>query len=87
MRSSEATRRNARAALIWHHRVNLGRTLDIPWVGPTQRPVASAFSIADSRTNDAEGEKRRADELRRCVPSETCFVHYLGGASRHQLFQ
>ncbi len=33
-RSSEATRRNARAALIWLHRVNLRRTLDIPWVPP-----------------------------------------------------
>ena len=30
-RSSEATRRNARAGLIWHFRVNLGRTLDITW--------------------------------------------------------
>ena len=29
-RSSEATRRNARAGLIWHFRVNLGRTMDIP---------------------------------------------------------
>ena len=26
-RSSEATRRNARAGLVWHFRVNLGRTL------------------------------------------------------------
>lgn len=46
-RSSEATRRNARAALIWHHRVNLVKTLDIPWVGPTQRPVPSAFSVEE----------------------------------------
>jgi hypothetical protein len=27
-RSSEATRRNARA--VWHNRVNMGKTLDIP---------------------------------------------------------
>ena len=46
-RSSEATRRNARAALIWHFRVNLGKTLDIPWVGPLQRPVPSAFSVEE----------------------------------------
>jgi integrase len=44
-RSSEATRRNARAALIWHFRVNLAKTLDIPWVGPLQRPVPSTFSV------------------------------------------
>ena len=29
--SSPATRRNARAALIWYFRVDLGKTLDIPW--------------------------------------------------------
>jgi integrase len=46
-RSSEATRRNARAALIWHFRVNLGRTLDIPWVRPLQRPVPSAYSVEE----------------------------------------
>ena len=46
-RSSEATTRNARAALIWYHRVDLGRTLDIPWVRPTQRPVPSAFSVEE----------------------------------------
>jgi hypothetical protein len=42
-RSSEATKRNARAALIWHFRVNLGRTLDIPWVRPP--PSASSKRI------------------------------------------
>jgi hypothetical protein len=41
-RSSKARRRHARAALIWHHRVNLGRTVDIPWVRPAQWPVPSA---------------------------------------------
>jgi integrase len=46
-RSSEATRRNARAALIWHFRVNLGRTLDIPWVRSLQRPVPSAYSVEE----------------------------------------
>jgi site-specific recombinase XerD len=46
-RSSDATRRNARAALIWHHRVNLGKTLDIPWVGPKQWPIPSAFSVEE----------------------------------------
>jgi site-specific recombinase XerD len=46
-RSSEATRRNARAALVWHFRVNLGRTLDIPWVPPTHWPVPSAFSVEE----------------------------------------
>ena len=46
-RSSEATRRNARAALVWHSRVNLGKTLDIPWVRPLQRTVPSAFSIEE----------------------------------------
>jgi site-specific recombinase XerD len=44
-RSSEATRRNARAGLIWHFRVNVGTTLDIPWVRPLQRPIPSAFSV------------------------------------------
>jgi hypothetical protein len=46
-RSSEATRRNARAALIWHFRVNLGMTLDIPWVRRLQRPVPSAYSVEE----------------------------------------
>jgi integrase/recombinase XerD len=46
-RSSEATRRNARAALVWHFRVNLGKTLDIPWVRPLHRPVPSAFSVEE----------------------------------------
>jgi integrase len=46
-RSSEATRRNARAALIWHFRVNLGKTLDIPWVRPLQRPLPCAFSVEE----------------------------------------
>jgi integrase len=46
-RSSEATRRNARAALIWQFRVNLGETLAIPWVRPLQRPVPSAFSVEE----------------------------------------
>jgi integrase len=46
-RSSEATRRNARAGLVWYFRVNLGRTLDIPWVRPTHQPVPSAFSVEE----------------------------------------
>ena len=46
-RSSQATRRNARAALIWHFRVNLGKTLDIPWVRPLQWTVPSAFSVEE----------------------------------------
>jgi integrase len=46
-RSSEATRRNARAALVWHFRVNLGKTLDIQWVRPLTRPVPSAFSVEE----------------------------------------
>ena len=46
-RSSEATRRNARAGLIWHFRVNLRKTLDIPWVRPTHQPVPSAFSVEE----------------------------------------
>lgn len=46
-RSSEATRRNARAALIWHFGVNLGKTLDIPWVPPMQRSVPSAYSVEE----------------------------------------
>jgi hypothetical protein len=46
-RSSEARRRHARAALIWHHRVNLGRTLDILWVRPAQWPVPSPFSVEE----------------------------------------
>ena len=46
-RSSEATRRNARAALIWYFRVSLGKTLDIPWVPPMQRQVPSAFSVEE----------------------------------------
>lgn len=36
-----------RAAPIWQFRVSLGRTLDIPWVRPLQRPVPSAFSVAE----------------------------------------
>ena len=46
-RSSEATQRNARASLVWHHRVNLGKTLEIPWIPPTHRPVPSALSVAE----------------------------------------
>jgi hypothetical protein len=46
-RSSDATRRNARAGLIWHFRVNLGRTLDIPRVPPKHMPVPRAFSIEE----------------------------------------
>lgn len=46
-RSSEATRRNARAGLIWHFRVNVGTTLDIPWVRPMKQPVPSAFSVEE----------------------------------------
>lgn len=46
-RSSESTRRNARAALIWHHRVNLGKTLDIPWVRALEWTVPSAFSVEE----------------------------------------
>jgi len=46
-RSSEATRRNARAALIWHFRVNLGSTLDIPWARPMERSVPRAFSVEE----------------------------------------
>jgi integrase len=63
-RSSEATRRNVRAALIWHHRVNLGRTLNIPWVGPTQRPVPSAFSVEEL----AIIREASLDVHRRCRP-------------------
>jgi integrase len=46
-RSSEATRRNTRAALIWDYRVDFGKTLDIPWVRPLQWPVPSAFSVEE----------------------------------------
>lgn len=46
-RSSEATSRNTRAALIRHFRVNVGRTLDIPWMRPVTRPVASDFTVTE----------------------------------------
>jgi integrase len=36
-RSGEATRRNARAALVWRYRVELGQALDIPWVSQSRR--------------------------------------------------
>jgi hypothetical protein len=49
--SSPATPRNARAALIWWHRVELGKTLDIPWVSdpsvyrpPTRRRSWRCFA-------------------------------------------
>src|SRR5262245_61256039 len=42
-RSSPATRRNARAALVWYHRVELGKTLSIPHV-PQVRRVPTALS-------------------------------------------
>jgi hypothetical protein len=54
-RSSEVTRRNARAALIWHFRVNLGRTLDVPRIRPLHRPVPSAFSVAELAVLRQEG--------------------------------
>jgi integrase/recombinase XerD len=41
--SSPATRRNARAALVWYHRVELGKTVDIPHVPPVRR-VPKALS-------------------------------------------
>lgn len=63
-RSSEATRRNARAALVWHFRVNLGKTLDIPWVRPLHRPVPSAFSIEEL----AIVREAALDVHRRCRP-------------------
>jgi len=46
-RSSEATRRNARAALIWHYRTNLGKTLDIQWERPMTVHVPQAFSVTE----------------------------------------
>jgi integrase/recombinase XerD len=45
-RSSEATRRNARAALVWWHRTQLGRTVVIPSVPQTRRQPR-AFSIEE----------------------------------------
>jgi hypothetical protein len=63
-RSSEATKRNARAGLIWHFRVTLGRTLDIPWVRPTHRPVPSAFSVEELAVLREEA----LDVHRRCRP-------------------
>jgi integrase len=63
-RSSEATRRNARAGLVWHFRVNLGRTLDIPWVRPMHQPVPSAFSVEELATIREEA----LDVHRRCRP-------------------
>lgn len=63
-RSSEATRRNARAGLVWHFRVNLGRTLDIPWVRPTHQPVRSAFSVAEL----AVLREQALEVHRRCRP-------------------
>jgi hypothetical protein len=42
-RSSEATRRNARAALIWHFRVNLGKTLE---VFLSDEPDVGSFGLA-----------------------------------------
>jgi integrase/recombinase XerD len=43
MQSSPATRRNARAALVWYHRMELGMTLSIPHV-PQVRRVPTALS-------------------------------------------
>jgi integrase len=63
-RSSEATRRNARAGLVWHFRVTLGRTLDIPWVRPMHQPVPSAFSVEELATIREEA----LDVHRRCRP-------------------
>ena len=63
-RSSEATRRNARAGLVWHFRVTLGRTLDIPWVRPMHQPVPSAFSVEELATIREEA----LDLHRRCRP-------------------
>jgi site-specific recombinase XerD len=45
-RSGEATRRNARAALVWYHRTALGRTLKIATVPQTRR-VPRAFSFEE----------------------------------------
>jgi hypothetical protein len=63
-RSSDATRRNARAALVWHFRVNLGKTRDIPWMAPTHKPVPSAFSVEEL----AVVREAAFDVHRRCRP-------------------
>jgi hypothetical protein len=55
-RSSEATRRSARAGLIWHFRVNLGRTLDPPdaSTGP-QRVLAGVRTLlVDAREEEPD---------------------------------
>jgi integrase len=59
LRGDQAER--TRWALVWHFRVNLGRTLDIPWVPPTHQPVPSAFSVEEMAVirEEALGVHRR----------------------------
>jgi hypothetical protein len=57
--SSEATRRNARAALIWLHRVNLRRTLDIQWVPP--KPMLLSPARGDAPAGPLLHVAERAD--------------------------